>query len=187
MAPERSPSDPGAVVPQQAGPPPGPACPACGAPGARWHGPLELPLCPSCTGAASPAPAGDPVRLGDLLPVTTATLVRAEHGQPLAERPKVPSPGEGKPMTCRYCFAPGRWHTTVGGAWIPMEPDPFPAYRVPPRHRWRIAPDGTALPLGRAVPADTCRVSHFSVCPARPAPLESPELMARRRAHGGRG
>ncbi|WPR52026.1 DUF6083 domain-containing protein [Streptomyces sp. S399] len=105
----------------------------------------------------------------------TATLVRAEHGQPLPERAEaVPSPGAGKPMTCRYCLAPGRWHTTVGGAWIPMEPDPFPAYRVPARHRWRIAPDGTALPLGRAVPADTCRVSHFSVCPARPAPLESP-------------
>ncbi|ESQ03691.1 MULTISPECIES: DUF6083 domain-containing protein [Streptomyces] len=175
------------AVPRQAGPP-GPACPACGAPGARWHGPLALPLCPSCTGAASPAPAGDPVRLGDLLPVMTATLVRAEHGQPLPERSKaVPSPGEGKPMTCRYCLAPGRWHTTVGGAWIPMEPDPFPAYRVPARHRWRIAPDGTAVPLGRAVPADTCRVSHFSVCPARPAPVESPELMARWRSHGGRG
>ncbi|MGW4969236.1 TIGR02452 family protein [Streptomyces albidoflavus] len=138
--------------------------------------------------AASPAPAGDPVRLGDLLPVMTATLVRAEHGQPLPERSKaVPSPGEGKPMTCRYCLALGRWHTTVGGAWIPMEPDPFPAYRVPARHRWRIAPDGTAVPLGRAVPADTCRVSHFSVCPARPAPVESPELMARWRSHGGRG
>lgn len=128
------------------------------------------------------------MRLGDLLPVMTATLVRAEHGQPLPERAEaVPSPGAGKPMTCRYCLAPGRWHTTVGGAWIPMEPDPFPAYRVPARHRWRIAPDGTALPLGRAVPADTCRVSHFSVCPARPAPLESPELLARRRSHGGRG
>lgn len=182
-APEGS-SAGSADIPQQAGP----ACPACGAPGARWHGPLALPLCPGCTGAASSAPAGDPVRLGDLLPVMTAALARAEQGRPLPERPRaVPSPDEGKPMTCRYCFAPGRWHTTLGGAWIPMEPDPFPAYRVPPRHRWRIAPDGTALPLGRAVPADTCRVSHFSVCPAHPAPLESPELMARWRAHGGRG
>ncbi|MDN3294158.1 hypothetical protein QWM81_08865 [Streptomyces ficellus] len=51
-----------------------PACAACEAPGATWSAPLGMPLCAACTTAATGTPDRDPVRLGDILPVTAATL-----------------------------------------------------------------------------------------------------------------
>ncbi|MEN8649585.1 DUF6083 domain-containing protein [Streptomyces sp. 21So2-11] len=42
---------------------------------------------------------------------------------------------------------------------------PHPTHAVPAGQRWRVAPDGAAVKLGSASPTDTCRISHFSVCP----------------------
>ncbi|MFI9587581.1 DUF6083 domain-containing protein [Streptomyces sp. NPDC052236] len=46
---------------------------------------------------------------------------------------------------------------------------PHPTHTVPAGQRWRVAPDCSAVKLGSASPTDTCRVSHFSVCPGRGA------------------
>jgi hypothetical protein len=68
-----------------------------------------------------------------------------------------------------------------------IEPGEVPAGSVPPGRRWRIAGDGTAVNLGAASPSDTCRVCHFDVCPTRPAPYDSPVLLALWRKHARRG
>ncbi|MEU9980495.1 DUF6083 domain-containing protein [Streptomyces sp. NPDC050856] len=136
-----------------------PACAACEAPGAEWSAPLGMPLCAACATAATGTPERDPVRLGDILPVTAAAL-RA-HGP-------VPPPRTGSPMTCRHCGAGARWHRTAGGRWVAIEPGERPAAGVPRGERWYIAGDGTAVNPRGAVPSDRCRVSHFSVCAARP-------------------
>ncbi|MET9426125.1 hypothetical protein [Streptomyces sp. NPDC003036] len=54
---------------------PTPACAACAAPGAQWRAQLLMPLCAACAAAATGTPDREPVRLGDLLPVTAAVLV----------------------------------------------------------------------------------------------------------------
>ncbi|MEE1751364.1 DUF6083 domain-containing protein [Streptomyces sp. SP18CS02] len=131
-----------------------PVCAACEAPGAQWSAPLGMPLCAACTSAATGTPERDPVRLGDILPVTAASL-----------RIPVPSPRTGSPMTCRHCGGAALWHRTVGGGWVAVEPGSRPAAAVPRGERWHIAGDGTAVNLRGAVPSDTCRVSHFFVCP----------------------
>ncbi|MDN3294159.1 DUF6083 domain-containing protein [Streptomyces ficellus] len=70
-------------------------------------------------------------------------------------------------MTCRLCGARAGWHRTVNGRWVALEPGERPIASVPPGRRWYVAGDGTAVNLRGAAPADTCRVSHFSVCTAR--------------------
>lgn len=77
--------------------------------------------------------------------------------------------GAGRPATCRDCGEAAYWHRTVRGKWILMEPGPRPVHTVPAGQRWRVAGDGTAVNLGSASPTDTCRISHFSVCPGRGA------------------
>ncbi|MEU7281846.1 hypothetical protein AB0A69_24190 [Streptomyces sp. NPDC045431] len=52
-----------------------PACAACAAPDAQWRAQLLMPLCAACADAATGTPERDPVRLGDLLPVTAAVLI----------------------------------------------------------------------------------------------------------------
>ncbi len=136
-----------------------PVCAACETPGAEWSVPLGMPLCAACTTAATGTPERDPVRLGDILPVTAASL-RASIPAP---RP----PRTGSSMTCRFCGAQARWHRTVHGRWVAMEPGERPVAGVPRGERWYVAGDGTAVQLRGAVPSGTCRVSHFSVCAAR--------------------
>ncbi|WP_241838061.1 DUF6083 domain-containing protein [Streptomyces sp. CB03234] len=139
--------------------PASPVCAACETPGARWSAPLGMPLCAACTTAATGTPDRDPVRLGDILPVTAATL-RASIPAP---RP----PRTGSLMTCRLCGAEARWHRTVHGRWVAIEPGERPTAGVPRGERWYVAGDGTAVQLRGAAPSDTCRVSHFSVCAGR--------------------
>ncbi|UUS31903.1 DUF6083 domain-containing protein [Streptomyces changanensis] len=139
----------------------GPACAACGAPGGQWSAALLMPLCPDCTRAGTGSPDRDPVRLGEVLPVTAAAL-RASGGLP-----RVPPPRTGSVMTCRYCGGRARWHRTAGDRWVAMEPGARPVAGVPRGRRWYIAGDGTAVHLRGAVPSGTCRVSHFDVCPGR--------------------
>ncbi|WP_306325918.1 DUF6083 domain-containing protein [Streptomyces venezuelae] len=87
---------------------------------------------------------------------------------------------------CRRCGARAEWHRTVRGRWILIEPGDVPARAVPAGSRWRVAGDGTAVELGAALPSDTCRVSHFDVCAAAPAPVGSPALLALWRGHARR-
>ncbi|QES07197.1 hypothetical protein DEJ44_17350 [Streptomyces venezuelae] len=98
------------------------------------------------------------------------------------------SPGPAGPATspCRRCGARAEWHRTVRGRWILIEPGDLPARAVPAGSRWRVAGDGTAVQLGAALPSDTCRVSHFDVCAAAPAPVGSPALLALWRGHARR-
>ncbi|GGT20584.1 DUF6083 domain-containing protein [Streptomyces purpureus] len=133
-----------------------PACAACDAPAAEWNGQLGMVLCSSCTTAATGGRERDPVRLGDILPVTTAAL-----------RVSVPSQRAGSPMTCRRCGAQALWHRTVNGRWVAIEPGERPVAGVPRGERWYIAGDGTAVNLRGASPTDTCRVTHFFLCRAR--------------------
>ncbi|MFH8624814.1 DUF6083 domain-containing protein [Streptomyces vietnamensis] len=87
---------------------------------------------------------------------------------------------------CDRCGARTEWHRTVRGRWIMIEPGELTTVLVPAGRRWRVAGDGTAVNLGPAVPSDTCRVSHFDVCPARPAPADSPVMLALWRSHARR-
>ncbi|MFF7181944.1 DUF6083 domain-containing protein [Streptomyces sp. NPDC008121] len=97
-------------------------------------------------------------------------------------------PDQRKPGTaaCSGCGARAAWHRTTHGRWILMEPGEWPIGSVPAGRRWRVAGDGTAVDLGHAQPSDTCRISHFDVCPDRPAPTDSLALLARRRDHARR-
>ncbi|QGV82688.1 hypothetical protein EIZ62_15785 [Streptomyces ficellus] len=121
-----------------------------------------MPLCAACTTAATGTPDRDPVRLGDILRVTAATL-RVPIPAP-APRP----PGTGSFTTCRSCGSPARRHRTAGGRWVALEPGERPVAGVPRAERWYVAADGTAVPLRGAAPSGRCRVTHLSVCPARP-------------------
>ncbi|MFI9113320.1 DUF6083 domain-containing protein [Streptomyces venezuelae] len=98
------------------------------------------------------------------------------------------SPGPAGPATspCRRCGARAEWLRTVRGRWILIEPGDLPARAVPAGSRWRVAGEGTAVQLGAALPSDTCRVSHFDVCAAAPAPVGSPALLALWRGHARR-
>ncbi|MFJ8695706.1 DUF6083 domain-containing protein [Streptomyces roseolilacinus] len=139
-----------------------PFCAACEAPGAQWSVLLMMPLCPACTRAGTGSADRDPVRLGDVLPVTEAALRASGRGPGRA-----PSPRAGSPMTCRHCGGRARWHRTAGDRWVAIEPGVRPVAVVPRGRRWYIAGDGTAVHLHGAAPVDTCRVSHFDVCPGR--------------------
>lgn len=135
-------------------------CTACDGPDARWDAGRRSALCTSCERAGPPT--REPVRLGDILTVTGGAL-----------RFTAPDHTRHRPTTCRYCDATAEWHRTTGGRWILMEPGTFPVRSVPAGRRWHIAGDGTAVALRAAAPSDTCRVSHFDVCPAlsaSPAP-----------------
>ncbi|MGW7103977.1 DUF6083 domain-containing protein [Streptomyces sp. NPDC054838] len=81
-----------------------------------------------------------------------------------------PDGGAGRPATCRDCGDAALWHRTVHGRWILMQPGSVPYHLVPAAGRYRIGSDGTAVHLGAAAPTDDCRVTHFDICPARPAP-----------------
>ncbi|MER7107044.1 DUF6083 domain-containing protein [Streptomyces sp. NPDC000229] len=145
-----------------------PVCAACETPGAEWSAALGMSLCAACTTAATGTPDRDPVRLGDILPVTAATLRASAPAAPRASIPAQPRPSRtGSLMTCRFCGAQARWHRTVHGRWVAMEPGERPVAGVPRGERWYVAGDGTAVQLRGAVPSGTCRVSHFSVCTAR--------------------
>ncbi|MDV5147033.1 DUF6083 domain-containing protein [Streptomyces sp. SBC-4] len=98
----------------------------------------------------------------------------------------VPDSRSSSPATCGACGAGAAWHRTVRGRWVMIEPGELPARVVPAGRRWRVAGDGTAVDLSPAVPSDTCRVSHFDVCPGRPAPTGSPVLLALWRGHARR-
>lgn len=146
----------------------GPGCAVCEAPGAEWSMFFGMPVCARCarTGAGAPDDR-DPVRLGDLLAVTAAALRASARPDPVRGPARIPAPRTGSVMVCRYCGGRARWHRTTGDRWVAMEPGARPAAGVPSGRRWYIAGDGTAVNLRRAVPFDTCRVSHFDVCPGR--------------------
>lgn len=110
-----------------------------------------------------PQERGDngPFLLAKVLADALVTVVR----QPQREEARPPQ--EGRPAVCRLCGEAAYWHRTVRGKWLLVQPGERPSHLVPAGRRWRIAGDGTAVNLGAGLPSDTCRVSHFDVCPAR--------------------
>jgi hypothetical protein len=87
-------------------------------------------------------------------------------------------PTAGPSSACDRCGSAAEWHLTVRGRWIMIEPGAWPTGAIPAGRRWRIAGDGTAVNLRSAEPSDTCRITHFDICPANPAPVESPVLLS---------
>ncbi|MFE7393230.1 DUF6083 domain-containing protein [Streptomyces sp. NPDC057582] len=99
----------------------------------------------------------------------------------IAERPDRPdnalqaalegatAPPPPAPPDCPHCGLPqGRYPTLYEGHWVLLEPwIVVPAHTVPPRRRWIITRDGTAMNLWDAepVPGAQCRIAHRMVCP----------------------
>ncbi|MCX4541634.1 DUF6083 domain-containing protein [Streptomyces sp. NBC_01565] len=111
----------------------------------------------------SPAQPEGPVLLGHVLADALAGIGKADVRA-------------GRPATCRACGDPAHWHRTTQGRWVLIQPGDVPHHLVPAGQRWHIAGDGTAVNLGRAAPDDTCRITHFAVCPLG-APPQAPYLL----------
>ncbi|WP_405691246.1 DUF6083 domain-containing protein [Streptomyces sp. NBC_00057] len=79
-------------------------------------------------------------------------------------------PGPEPAPACPGCGLAGDIHPTHYRWWIrldPEDPEPLAAHTIPPRQRWHIDPDGTALNSrdDEPRPGQTCRISHHLVCP----------------------
>ncbi|MFI8910769.1 DUF6083 domain-containing protein [Streptomyces sp. NPDC053513] len=167
-----------------------------------------MSLCAECEQAGAAHPTRDPVLVGEVLAgladamprgarvvaqrARPGDVVRDLFGPGSAARdgagPGSRPPGVRAPVlaACDRCGAGAEWHRTARGRWVLIEPGELTAGLVPVGRRWRVGGDGTAANLGAAVPADRCRVSHFDVCPARPAPDGSPVLLALWQSHARR-
>ncbi|MFE7116749.1 DUF6083 domain-containing protein [Streptomyces sp. NPDC057654] len=125
------------------------------------------------------------MKLADTLPAVLDGIARAARTATPVPDPKT---GRSRARTaCTRCGGAAAWHRTVRGRWILMEPGAWPLTVIPAGKRWRIAGDGTAVNLGSTVPSDTCRISHFDICPARPAPTGSAALLTLWRRNSRRG
>jgi hypothetical protein len=128
--------------------------------------PLRTVACDACWDEAVHFPDREPERLD--VELTMAQLKVGATQDPVV----------GTPATCKDCGAPCAWHRTLRGRWLLIEPGGYPTEKVPPGKRWRVSGDGTAVNLGHANPSDQCRITHFDVCPAKPAPTDGPLLLA---------
>ncbi|MEV3852889.1 DUF6083 domain-containing protein [Streptomyces sp. NPDC050095] len=142
-------------------------------PHTRWTANLPTARCSTCEQADPGHPSRGPVLVGEILAATADVLMRAGRSGTA-----VPDTRSSSSTTCKACGGQAEWHRTVRGRWIMIEPGDRPTHSIPAGKRWRIAGDGTAVNLGSAAPSDTCRISHFDVCPSRPAPVDSPTLLA---------
>ncbi|MFI5805720.1 DUF6083 domain-containing protein [Streptomyces sp. NPDC051561] len=115
-----------------------------------------------CAGCEQGGGGREPVLLAEVLASTAIEL-----GSAARQLRAVPDPRGSGGTSCKRCGASAEWHRTVRGKWILIEPGERAVGSVPAGKRWRIAGDGTAVNLGSAIPADTCRISHFDLCPAR--------------------
>lgn len=155
-------------------------CMACGSSeGARERPvPLRTVACDACWDNAVHFPDREPAR-----PDVERVVEQLRAAQ-------APDLSQGTRASCKYCGASCSWHRTENGRWLLLEPGVYPTEKIPPGKRWRVAGDGTAVNLHRANPADECRITHFDVCPAKPAPADGPLLLAiwrqRRRATAAR-
>ncbi|MFI6647192.1 DUF6083 domain-containing protein [Streptomyces sp. NPDC050529] len=79
------------------------------------------------------------------------------------------APPPPAPPDCPHCgLAQDRRPTDYDGHWVLLEPRVVvAAHTVPPRRRWILAPDGTAMNLWDAepLPGTRCRIAHRAVCP----------------------
>ncbi|WP_374582889.1 DUF6083 domain-containing protein [Frankia sp. CiP3] len=128
--------------------------------------PLRTLACNTCWNAVTTFPEREP-----LPPAINELVEQLDEGLNVDVR-------AGSPTTCRDCGAAGSWHRTVNGRWIILEPGDYPIGKVPSGRRWRVAGDGTAVNLRSALPTDSCRITHFDVCPAGPEPADAPFLRA---------
>lgn len=151
-------------------------CAACAAPHAHWVESLGATLCMACEKIGPGLPIREPVRVGDLLAAAKEALAGTHRTVPAV----VPAPGAAAPSVahCRKCGGRGTWHRTVHNRWMIMQPGAYPVGPVPVGKRWRVAGDGSAVNLRDSHPSDTCRISHFDVCPAGPAPVGSAFLLS---------
>ncbi|MFE2493809.1 DUF6083 domain-containing protein [Streptomyces scopuliridis] len=148
-------------------------CDACAGQPGRWIASPGMAHCGTCERAGAGHPSRDPVLLGDVLATASDALAYADRtGR------TVPDARTAGGTTCDACGAEAEWRRTIRGRWILIEPGDWPIAPIPPGKRWRIAGDGTAVNLGRASPSDTCRISHFDVCPTNPSPSDSPTMLA---------
>ncbi|MFI0926076.1 DUF6083 domain-containing protein [Streptomyces sp. NPDC021012] len=184
-------------------------CDSCGAPYGTWITSLRMALCAECERVGAAHPVRDPVLVGDVLAGLTDLVSRPRPRAGGAVRDVARSvgsvPQQRSPLSassgcsassasseasalvvCDRCGARAEWRRTVWGRRVLLEPGELTAGLVPAGRRWRVAGDGTAVNLGSAVPSDTCRVTHFDVCPARPAPADSPVMLALWRSHAWR-
>jgi hypothetical protein len=143
-------------------------CMACGSSeGAQERPvPLRTVACDACWDDAVHFPDREPAR-----PDVERVVEQLRAAQ-------APDPSQGTPASCKDCGASCSWHRTQNGRWLLLEPGGYPTEKIPPGKRWRVAGDGTAVNLHRANPADECRITHFDVCPAKPAPADGPLLLA---------
>lgn len=106
----------------------------------------------------------------------------------LQEGATAPRPPE--PPDCPYCdLRQDRYPTAYTGHWILLEPRiRVPAHTVPPRLRWIVTSDGTALNLWDAepLPGTLCRVPHRIACPALRPEDHWPWMTALRHHNGQR-
>jgi hypothetical protein len=142
-------------------------CEACGSTdGASVRPvPLKTVACDACWGQAS---AGFPSREPE----------RPDYALAIDLMRSAAEISQSNLATCKNCGAEGAWHRTLHGHWMIMEPGEYPTFQIPSGKRWRIGGDGTAVNLGRGSPSDTCRISHFDVCPAKPPPADGKVLLA---------
>ncbi|MFJ4874402.1 DUF6083 domain-containing protein [Streptomyces sp. NPDC088745] len=136
-------------------------CEACGGPQGRWRPVLGRAVCAACEKGSG---GREPVVLAEVL--ANAAI---ELGSAARQLRAVPDPRTSGGTFCKRCGAAAEWHRTVRGKWILIEPGERVVGSVPAGKRWRIAGDGTAVNLGSSIPTDTCRISHFDLCPARSA------------------
>ncbi|WP_455353819.1 DUF6083 domain-containing protein [Streptomyces sp. SYSU K217416] len=150
-------------------------CDECGSTGTArpWSDDGHLLVCDDCRRPVEAATPRAPVLLGDVLAAVSDAVAYAGRTSTT-----VPDARTSGATTCDACGAEAEWHRTLRGRWVMIEPGDRPVGTIPAGKRWRIAGDGTAVNLGRATPSDTCRISHFDVCPTWPAPSDSPALLA---------
>lgn len=91
---------------------------------------------------------------------------------------------------CAHCGLPqDRYPAYYSGYWVLLEPRiVVDAHTVPPRRRWILTPDGTAMNLWDAepLPGTRCRIAHRAVCPCLPREDEPPWVTAVREENGRR-
>ncbi|MFB7915754.1 DUF6083 domain-containing protein [Streptomyces sp. NPDC056061] len=87
--------------------------------------------------------------------------------QALLEGATAPRPP--RPPDCPDCgLGQDRYPTLHEGHWVLLEPGvSVPSHQLPPRRRWVIGADGTAINTWDAepTPGAFCRVAHILVCP----------------------
>ncbi|MFD0629835.1 DUF6083 domain-containing protein [Streptomyces sanglieri] len=137
--------------------------------------PAGAPAAPAPPGTAGSRPTGPDGPSGPCeawgtprTPQTVRTAPTAHSRPPSKAQPPRRHPHRPGP----HCGLPqDRYRTLYDGHWVLLEPRiVVPAHTIPPRRRWIITTDGTAMNLWDAepLPGTRCRIAHRMVCPYLP-------------------